>query len=294
MLKTFKNNSLLNTIVIGLIALTVSVGGCSPEATTNTESTLNKIKEKDKITIGVKTDYAPFGFIDAKGNNAGLEIDIAGYLSQELLGSPDKIEFVPVVTANRIEFLQQGKVDIVIATMTDTEERRKVIDFSENYYSSGTGLLTRKDSGVRTWDELKGKKVCGIQGAFYNKDLTEMGLEMVNFPSTAEVYKALQEGRCIGFAYDDSALVGKLLEPEWANDWHQGLPPILSKPWGMGLRKGDSAFLEKVNQAIIKLEAEGVIVEGEKKWQIPPTTYAQQRMEQARAKLKSETETPQN
>jgi polar amino acid transport system substrate-binding protein len=290
MLKNFPNNSLLNTIVIGLIALTVSVSGCSPEATT----TLDKIKEKDKITIGVKTDYAPFGFIDAKGNNAGLEIDIARYLSLELLGSPDKIEFVPVVAANRIGFLQQGKIDLVIATMTDTEERRQVIDFSEHYYASGTGLLTRKDSGVRTWDDLKGKKVCGIQGSFYNKDLTEKGIEMVNFPGTAEAYKALQEGRCIGFAYDDSALVGKLLEPEWANDWQQGLPPILSQPWGMGIRKGDSAFLEKVNQAIIKLEAEGVIVEGEKKWQIPPTTYAQKRMEQAKAKLKPETETTQN
>lgn len=303
MLKTFNNNLLVKTIFMGVIALSLSISGCQSETPTtdstnntnsnstpeSTENTLDNIKEKDKITIGVKTDYAPFGFIDANGKNAGLEIDVARYLSQELLGSPDKIEFVPVIASNRVEFLQQGKVDIVIATMTDTEERRKVIDFSENYYSAGTGLLTRKDNGVKTWDDLKGKKVCGIQGSFYNKELTEKGIEMVNFPGTAEAYKALKEGRCIGFAYDDSAFAGKLLEPEWANDWHQGLPVILPQPWGMGIRKGDSAFLEKVNESIIKLEAEGVIVEGEKKWKIPSTTYAQERMEKAKAKLKPET-----
>jgi polar amino acid transport system substrate-binding protein len=290
--RTFSNHWLINIITISLVTLTVSISGCQSETSTtdprnssSSTSTLDKIQAKDQITIGVKTDYAPFGFIDAEGNNAGLEIDIARYLTRELLGSADKIKFIPVVAANRIQFLEQGKIDLIIATMTNTEERRQIIDFSENYYAAGVGLLTRKDNQVKTWDDLTGKKVCGVQGSFYNKELTEMGLEMVNFPGTAEAYKALKEGRCIGFAYDDSALVGKLLEPEWANDWHQGLPPILSKPWGMGIRKGDSAFLAKVNETILKLEAEGVIVEGEKQWGIPPTKYAQERMEQAKAKL---------
>ena len=269
------------SIAISLMLIAIGITGCEGGETT-TQGTLGKIKERDKIVIGVKTDYAPFGFIDKNGNNAGLEIDVANYVTKELLGSEGKVEFVPVVAANRIEFLKQGKVDLVIATMTDTPERRKVIDFSENYYSSGTGLLIRKNSGIKSWDDLKGKKVCGIQGSFYNKELTERGMQMVNFPGTAEAYKALQEGRCVGFAYDDSALVGKLLEPNWSKDWHQPLPAILPQPWGMGIRKGDTKFLEDVNQAILKMEAEGFIVAAEKKWKIPPTDYAKQRMEQAK------------
>ena len=268
--------------LLALASIATILGGCPSSETPSAEGTLGKIKSRDKIIIGVKTDYLPFGFIDENGKNAGLEIDIARYISAELLESAEKVEFVPVVASNRIEFLQQGKVDLLIATMNDTEKRRQVIDFSENYYASGTGLLTRKDSGVSSWEDLKGKKVCGIQGSFYNKELTEMGIEMVNFPGTAEAYTALKDGRCLGFAYDDSGIVGKLLEPEWSEDWHQGVPVILVQPWGMGIRKGDSKFLETINSAILKMEGEGFIVEGEKKWQIPATDYAQERMEKAK------------
>lgn len=275
------------TLAVSLIAATISINACSGTKTEDTaQSTLGEIKAKDKIVIGVKTDYAPFGFIDKDGKNAGLEIDIARKLTEEILDSEDKVEFVPVVAANRIEFLKQGKVDLVIATMTDTPERRQEIDFSENYYSAGTGLLTKKDNDIKTWEDLKGKKVCGVQGAFYNKDLTEMGIEMVNFPGTAEAYKAVKDGRCVGFAYDDSALAGKLQESEWSKDWHQPLEAILEEPWGMGVKKGKKELLTAVNDAILKMEAEGFIVEGEKKWKIPPTKYAKERMQKAKEKVK--------
>ncbi len=270
----------LKSKTIAFIALAALFMACS---STEPKGTLEKIKEKDKLTVGIKTDYRPFGFIDPDGKNAGLEVDIAEYLSQEIVGDKSKIEFVPVVASNRIEFLKQGRVDLVIATMTDTEERRQEIDFSENYYSDGAGLLTKKENTFKSWDELKDKKVCGIQGSFYNKELTEKGVKLVNFAGTAEAYKGLQDGRCIGFVYDNSALGGKLLEPEWVKDWHLPLPVILSKPWGMGIRKGDTELLEAVNTATLKMEAEGFIVDGEKKWQIPSTEYVKQRMEKAQA-----------
>ena len=270
-----------------LAAIAISLAACSNTSDTSEKGTLATIKERDKIVIGVKTDYVPFGFVDKNGKNAGLEIDIAHHLTEEILGSEDKVEFVPVVAANRIEFLQQGKVDLLIATMTENEKRRQVIDFSENYYAAGTGLLTRKDSGLSTWADLKGKKVCGIQGSFYNKELTEMGLEMVNFPGTAEAYSALKDGRCLGFAYDDSAIAGKLLEPEWSEDWHQGLPVILVEPWGMGIRKGDTKLLKSVNEIILEMEADGFIVKGEQKWKIPATEYAKQRMEKAKGQIEN-------
>lgn len=278
--RNFQKNLVFIAIAIGLI-----VSACSPGGEGGTTgNTLESIKERDKIVIGVKTDYSPYGFIDKNGENAGLEIDIAKYITNELLASKDKVEFVSVSAANRIDFLRQGKIDLVIATMTKTPEREQIIDFSEEYYSAGAGLLTRKDSGINEWDDLRGKKVCGIQGSFYNKQLTEKGIQMVNFPGTAEAYKAVEERRCIGFVYDNSALVGKLLEPSWAKNWHQPLPAILETPWGMGIRKNDKVFLDAVNNAIIKMEAEGFVVEGEKKWNIPPTEHAKKRMKQAEEK----------
>jgi polar amino acid transport system substrate-binding protein len=255
---------------LSFVALTFGLLACSPSSNTSSD-TLGNIKKRDRLVIGVKTDYNPYAFLDSNGKNAGLEIDIAKYLTKEILGSAEKVEFVPVVASNRIQLLKQGRIDLVLATMTITEERKREIDFSEPYYSAGTGFLTKKNSGIKDWESLKGKKVCGIQGSFYNKDLTEMGIELVNFPGTAEAYKALKDGRCLGFAYDNAALVGKLLEPEWSKDWHQTLPVILAKPWGIGLRKNDQALLKTVNDAIIKMEGEGFIVQGEQKWKIPPT-----------------------
>lgn len=273
----------LKTILKALtvVTITVSVVACSTGENTSSQDTLANIKKRDRIVIGVKTDYTPYAFIDANSQNTGLEIDIARYIAKEILGSDTKVEFVPVVASNRIQLLKQGKLDLVIATMTITDERKREIDFSEPYYAAGTGLLTRKNSGISTWENLKGKKVCGIQGSFYNKDLTEMGIEMVNFPGTAEAYTALKDGRCVGFAYDNSALVGKLLEPNWSKNWHQPLPVIFSKPWGMGIRKGDTVLLKTVNDAILKMEGEGFIVQGEQKWKIPATDYVKERMEQA-------------
>jgi len=247
-------------------------------------NTLEEINERDKIVIGVKTDYTPFGFIDSDGENAGLEVDIARRITEEVLDSEEKVEFVPVTALNRIELLKQGKIDLVIATMTDTEERRQEIDFSENYYSSGVGLLTKKGSGIETWEDLEGKTVCGIEGAFYNEELTEMKVEMLNFPQTSGAYKSLKEGLCVGFAYDELGLVEKIQDPDWSN-WHQPLEPILKKSWGMGVRKGNDQFLTMVNDAILEMEAEGFIVEGEKKWNIPSTEYAEERRSQAKAKV---------
>ncbi len=114
-----------------------------------------------------------------------------------------------------------------------------------------------------------------------------MGIQMVNFPGTAEAYKALKDGRCLGFAYDNSALVGKLLEPTWSQDWHQALPVILAQPWGMGIRQGDETLLETVDETILKMEAEGFIVQEEEKWNIPATDYVKERMEKAKESLET-------
>lgn len=104
------------------------------------------------------------------------------------------IEYVPVVSSNRMQFLEQGKVDLMIATMTDKPDRRKVVSIVDpNYYSSGTNILALKSLGLKEWTDLKGKPVCGIQGAFYNKATSQnYGAKIVAFKGTAEAYAALK------------------------------------------------------------------------------------------------------
>src|SRR5438128_8031083 len=142
---------------------------------------LEDVKKKGVLTVGSKADYRPFGYLDPSGQVVGFEPDLAADIAKRL---GVKLELVPVVASNRIQFLQQGKIDLMIATMSDTPERRKIVDIVDpNYYGSGTNVLAKKSDGVKTWEQLRGKKVCLIQGAFYNKELQEKyGVEGVAFP----------------------------------------------------------------------------------------------------------------
>src|SRR5438093_3287559 len=127
---------------------------------------LDDVKKKGVLVVGTKADYRPFGYLDPSGKIIGFEADLAGDVAKRL---GVKLELLPVVASNRIQFLQQGKIDLMIATMSDTAERRKIVDIVEpNYYGSGTNVLAPKSAGIKNWEGLRGKKVCLIQGAFYN------------------------------------------------------------------------------------------------------------------------------
>src|SRR3546814_15635818 len=117
---------------IAMLATTALTGSASAD-------TIDDIKKRGKLIVGVKADYAPYGFLDSSGKIVGLEPDLAQDVA-DVLGV--ELELVPVVSSNRMQFLEQGKIDLMIATMTDTAERRGVVDMIDpNHYSSGTNTL---------------------------------------------------------------------------------------------------------------------------------------------------------
>src|SRR5664279_6133778 len=126
-------------------------------ATVARADALDDIKKKGVLVVGTKADYRPFGYLDPSGAIVGFEADLAADVAKRL---GVKLELVPVVASNRIQFLQQGKIDIMIATMSDTPERRKIVDIVDpSYYGSGTNILSPKSAALKTWDALRGKKV---------------------------------------------------------------------------------------------------------------------------------------
>jgi polar amino acid transport system substrate-binding protein len=128
---------------------------------------LDKIKERGTLVVGVKTDYRPFGFRDPSGAIIGIEPDMAAEVAKKL---GVKLELVSVVSANRMEFLRQGKIDLMIATMSDKPERRKVVQVIEPlYYSDAVNILLSDKVKVTKWEQLKGAKLCGTTGAFYTR-----------------------------------------------------------------------------------------------------------------------------
>ncbi len=241
--------------------------------TTARADAMADIKSKGVLVVGTKADYRPFGFIDPSGKIVGFEPDLAADVAKRL---GVKLELVPVVSSNRMQFLQQGKIDLMIATMSDTPERRKIIDIVDpNYYGSGTNVLALKSTKLTSWGQLKGKKVCLIQGAFYNKELQEKyGVEGVAFPGTAEAYAALRNGNCVAFAYDDTAIVGEMLKPEWSA-YEMPLDSILFVPWGIAVKQGEKGFADFMAKTMTEWHKTGLIQQLEKKWAIKPTKFAE-------------------
>ncbi|MDJ0828163.1 MAG: transporter substrate-binding domain-containing protein, partial [Rhodobacter sp.] len=127
----------------------------------------NKVMQRGKMVVGVKADYKPWGFRDTSGNIVGMEVDMAK-IAADAMGV--ELEVVAVQSSNRMQFLENGKIDLMIATMSDRPDRRKIVGITQpNYYTSGTNVMSPKALGLTNWEDLRGKPVCGKQGAFYNK-----------------------------------------------------------------------------------------------------------------------------
>lgn len=235
---------------------------------------LDDIKKRGTLVVGTKADYRPYGYRDPSGAIVGFEPDLAADVAKRL---GVKLELVPVVASNRMQFLDQGKIDLMIATMTDTPERHKVVEIPEpNYYASGTNILARKSLHLTDWAQLKGKPVCLIQGAFYNKELQEKyGVEPVAFKGTTEAYAALKAGNCVGVGYDDTALYGQVLDPEW-KDYEVPLKSILVLPWGLAVKLGETKFGQFMHDTIVAWHKSGLILELEKKWGVPNSAFAEE------------------
>ncbi|WP_267361564.1 MULTISPECIES: transporter substrate-binding domain-containing protein [unclassified Methylobacterium] len=234
---------------------------------------VDAIKKRGTLVVGVKADYKPFGFRDPSGTIIGLEPDLAADIAKRL---GVKLELVPVVSANRIEFLQQGKVDLLIATLSDKPERRRVVQAIEpNYYSDFVNVMLPKNSGITDWAQLKGKPVCATSGAWYNKDVARAyGAEIVAFDGSEKPLFALKQGNCIGYVYDQSMLQGKLLDDDWKANYALPLKGILDAPWMMAVAQGNTTLQAAVEDATKDWMKTGFIVNEEKKWGIEPTAYS--------------------
>ena len=238
--------------------------------------TLDKIKQRGVLVVGSKADYKPFGFRDPSGAIVGFEPDIAKLVAEKL---GVKLEIEPVVSSNRMQFLQQGKIDLMIATMNDKPDRRQVVGIIEPlYYASGVNVLANKKAALKTWEQLKGQKICGIQGAWYNKPVAEKyGADIVAFKGQTEAEVALQQGNCIGWVYDDTAFAERLADAKWAG-FEMTLPTIMEEPWGLAVKleeregRGASSWPRRSR----KWHRTGKLIELEKKWGIQASAYLKQ------------------
>jgi polar amino acid transport system substrate-binding protein len=254
------------TLAVG-VALTVFVANGARAGS------LDDIRARGTLIVGTKADYQPFGFRDAQGAIVGFEPDIAGEVAKALGVS---LKLVPVVATTRISLLQSGDVDLVIATMNDTPERRKQIDFVEpSYYASGVNVLAPKSAHLHVWQQLRGKPVCSIEGSFYLPEIADRyGPELHTYKDTNQVYAAVKAGDCVA-VYDDAAIIGQLQLADW-QDFEMPLRSVLVQPWGMAVKQGNTELAAYVGELVKQWHHTGHIQELEQTWHIPASVFAEE------------------
>ena len=234
------------------------------------------IRERGAIIIGVKTDYAPYGMLNNAGAPVGFEHDLAEDIATRL---GVKLRKVSVTGSNRLQKLQDGTVDLVLATTGDTAERRKIATMIEpGYYASGVTLFMRPDAPIKNWTDTRSKPVCATQGSYFNRAMQQrylMDLQMYNNDRDAKL--AVKDGRCIGYLFDDTAVNNDLASPEWRG-YKAPLPATLNTPWSIAIsmKEKGTEFEQLLGDIVADWHRSGFLQEKEKSWGIPPSKFLSQ------------------
>lgn len=276
-------------LTLSSFAKTLAVGtliAASVMGTAHADATLDRIKAKGKLTVGVILSGAPFGYIDPKTQEQkGLNIDIAKELAK---GLGVELATQTVTPPNRVQFLQQGKVDILIANMQYTEERAKSLGYVKTPYDRmGGAALGRKDSGIKDWKDLKGKVACVSQGSNYTQPLIEEYEANVKaLPSQPESLLALKGGNC-DVSVHVSGTLGLMLQDR-AEEWKNygiliptDLIPSDSVIW---LKKNENDTEAALDKIVRDLHASGKMIEIAKANRLPNLSY----LEEEHNKLKAQ------
>lgn len=258
----------LSTTLKTLLATAIAFAGVSNAVQASSDS-LAQIKENGVIRIGVFGDKPPFGYVDANGKNQGFDVEIAKDIANELLGSPDKVEFVLTEAANRVEYLKSNKVDLILANFTQTPAREEVVDFASPYMNVALGVVSPKGTPITDIAQLKGQTLLVNKGttadAYFTKNHPEITL--LKFDQNTETFDALKDGRGVALAHDNALL--------WA--WVKTNPTFEVAIGNVGpteniapaVQKGNKALLDFVNKAITDFKANGKLKAAYQKTLVP-------------------------
>lgn len=257
----------MKRIVLVLLFMCLVFSGCGKKKTASDD--LSRIEQKRKIIVGVRDDASPFGFRDKNGVLVGYDIDLARILAQNILGNSSAVEFVPVTASNRIMKLNSGEIDCLIATMSITNQRQQILDFSMPYYMAGQAILVRSTSKATSLRDFEGNKLIIVYGSTSERNLRSNVPEVtvLGYKTYNDAYKALKSGKAEGIVADDTILLNFALHDKSV----KLLPKRYSKePYAIAFRKGEQSvrLISKTNYVIENLQSTGRLNRLQEKWKI--------------------------
>ena len=216
--------------------------------------TLDEIKESGTINIGVFSDKNPFGYVDENGEYQGYDVYFANRLAKDL---GVKTNFVSTEAANRIEYLQTGKVDVILANFTVTEERAQEVDFALPYMNVALGVVSRNDKVIDSLDNWNpDDSIIVISGTTAETYLTSNypDIPLQKFDSYATAKEAFQNGTSVAWANDNTEVIAFSLQNE---GYTVGIPSLGSADTiAPAVSKGNSTLLDWINEEIKTLGQE--------------------------------------
>lgn len=254
-----------------LVGATVLLSACSSDDSSSSSSkgvTVESIKKRGTLKVGVKEDVPNFGYQNPETNkHEGFEIDLAKLVAKKITGSEKNITYTGVTAKTRGPLLDNGEVDMDIATFTITAERKQTYNFTTPYYTDHVGFLVRKADNISSMKELDGKTIGVAQSATTKQSLMAeakkagISFKYQEFGSYPELKTALTSKRIDAFSVDKSILSGyvdkntKILK--------DGFAP---QEYGIATAKKNSALNQELNKYIKAWKADGTLSKLEKKW----------------------------
>ncbi|MNB83230.1 ABC transporter glutamine-binding protein GlnH precursor [compost metagenome] len=244
-----------------------AANGNSGSGTEGSGGGIAAIKERGKLLVGVKYDTKLFGLKDpSSGQVEGFDIDISKAIAKHILGDENAIELKEVTSKTRIPMLNNGEIDMVVATMTITEERKKEVDFSDVYFQAGQSLLVKKGSPITGLESLtKDSKVLGSKGSTSVKNIKEKvaGITVLEFDNYQDAFNALKAGKGDALTTDDAILYGMAAQDA---GYEVVGKPFTDEPYGIAVQKGNSEVVKAINDTLAELKSNGEYDKIYEKW----------------------------
>lgn len=246
--------------ILTSLVLVLGIAGCSSnkntsgstsQSTTNAEpASIAAIKKADTIKIGVFSDDAPFCYQDADGSFKGYDVEFGKRISKELLGDENKVTWVVVNPADRVAYVQTGKVDLMLADFTVTDDRAKNVDFTLPYEKVSIGVVSSEKAPITSADDLKGKTLAvntgTTQDSYFSTNAPDVNLVKVD--AVSDGFQALTSGRAAAFSQDNTTVL------VWAKKnpgYVVGIKELGNKDYIAGaVKQGNKELLDYVNNLI--------------------------------------------
>ncbi|MGK5445192.1 glutamate ABC transporter substrate-binding protein [Micromonospora sp. URMC 105] len=241
------------TLALGMAACG---GDDSGSGSSGAKGLVGKAQSQKKLVIGVKADQPGLG-LQTGSQYEGFDIEVAKIVAKGLGVDANNIEWKTTVSSNREPFIQQGTVDLVIATYTINDERKQKVNFAGPYFIAGQDLLVKADSTLTGPEALDGKTVCSVTGSTPAKRIQSEHpkAKLQQFDSYSKCLPLLENRQVDAVTTDDIILAGYAAQSQYAGKFKVVGKPFSTEPYGIGLKKDDKAGCEKVNE-ILKAAAQ--------------------------------------